>query len=151
MFMRLASACLLAGMSAGLTAPEHSEVNLSGAYDVTYSLELPHLERWAIAKTARVRLCDGVDAERMIVPIFSPNTPFSACRVRNLRRDGVSLVYDILCEGRDAARARAMYTVTADGFEGRVTMVLGAKNMTMTEVQTGRRVGGCDLANAHNR
>jgi hypothetical protein len=25
-------------------------------------------------------------------------------------------------------------------------MVMGAKNMTMTEVQAGRRVGSCDLA-----
>jgi hypothetical protein len=31
-------------------------------------------------------------------------------------------------------------------FEGRIAMVMGGKNMTMTEVQSGRRVGGCDLS-----
>jgi hypothetical protein len=29
-------------------------------------------------------------------------------------------------------------------FEGRIAMVMGGKNMTMSEVQTGRRVGSCD-------
>jgi len=31
-------------------------------------------------------------------------------------------------------------------FTGRIAMVMGAKNMTMTEVQHARRVGGCNPA-----
>jgi hypothetical protein len=44
------------------------------------------------------------------------------------------------------AKARADYTLSADRFEGRIFIVLGAKNMTMTEVQAGRRVGACGPA-----
>jgi hypothetical protein len=31
-------------------------------------------------------------------------------------------------------------------FRARIAMTMGAKNMTMTEVQTGRRIGSCPLA-----
>jgi hypothetical protein len=57
--------------------------------------------------------------------------------------DATGLRYAIHCPGRDAARAEARYRPAPDGFRGRVAMVLGAKNMTMTEVQTGRRLGAC--------
>jgi hypothetical protein len=61
------------------------------------------------------------------------------------------LSFDILCDGRGAARARAVYTLMPRGFEGRIAMVMGGKNMTMTEVQAGHRVGSCDMAGAlHN-
>jgi hypothetical protein len=33
-----------------------------------------------------------------------------------------------------------------DAFTGRIAMVMGAKNMTMTEVQHGRRIGECSPA-----
>ena len=57
------------------------------------------------------------------------------------------LGYAIACPGRDTMRASAAYRLTPDGFRGRVAMIMGAKNMTMTEVQAGRRLGTCaDLA-----
>ena len=34
----------------------------------------------------------------------------------------------------------------SDAFTGRIAMVMGAKNMTMTEVQHARRVGECSPA-----
>jgi hypothetical protein len=54
------------------------------------------------------------------------------------------LRFDILCEGRGAAWASAVYRLMPDAFEGRIAMVMGGKNMTMTEVQSGRRIGACD-------
>ena len=49
-----------------------------------------------------------------------------------------------MCEGRGAARAHAIYAVRPDGFSGRIAMVLGAKNMTMRELQVGHRLGACN-------
>jgi hypothetical protein len=54
------------------------------------------------------------------------------------------LEYDIVCPGRGAAKGHASYVVSDGTFAGRVAMVLGAKNMTMTEVQQGRRIGNCN-------
>ena len=71
---------------------------------------------------------------------------FVGCPARNVRRHGAALSFDIVCEGPDAARARATYTLRPDGFAGRIAMVMGGKNMTMTELQVGYRVGRCDPA-----
>jgi len=75
--------------------------------------------------------------------VQSANNPFAKCTAANFVRDGSSFQYDIVCPGRGAAKAHATYTLSADTFSGFVAMVMGAKNMTMTEVQRGRRIGDC--------
>ena len=77
---------------------------------------------------------------------MSANNPLASCPASDVERDGATLRFDILCEGRGAARARAVYKLRPNAFEGRIAMVMGGKNMTMTEVQNGRRVGSCDLS-----
>jgi hypothetical protein len=137
---------LLCVCIAGSAAAEPQEVPLrGGSYEVTYRLELPHLERWAIDKQKTVCLAE---AQEPVLPVLSPNTPFAKCKAENWRRDGAELSYDIVCEGRASARAHAVYRFARGEFSGRTAMVMGAKNMTMTEVQTGRRMGSCDLAAA---
>ena len=96
---------------------------------------------------ARARVPDGRVLSRK-----SPSTPCSAMK-RSCQRQthGLDLPVrrvistvpqpaDIMCEGRGAARAHAFYAVRPDGFSGRIAMVLGAKNMTMRELQVGHRV-----------
>lgn len=136
-----ASVSGLAGFSADAAAMQRLQ---SGNYEIVYRLELPHLERWAVAKTARICVSRTGSPDRGTLPVLSPNTPFAACTARNIRQGFKTLTYEIVCDGKDAPRARAVYTLTAGGFEGRVNMVLGAKNMTMTEVQSGRRIGACE-------
>jgi hypothetical protein len=82
--------------------------------------------------------------------VLSVNNPFAGCPAKNVRLSGPELSFDIVCEGRDSAKARATYTLRPDAFEGRIAMVLGGKNMTMNEVQVGRRLGGCDPAGARH-
>ena len=118
----------------------------SGLYEIEYSLELPHLERYAIVRSAT--FC--IDARRHAfgppIPVMGANNAFEGCAVENLRSSGSFMAYDIACRGRDAARAHALYRKDGDTFKGRVAMIMGAKNMTMTEVQAGRRLGNCSLA-----
>jgi hypothetical protein len=113
-----------------------------GLYEVTFRLELPHVERWSVDKTTTV--C--VPSASTVLPILSENTPFATCLARNLQRDQSSLSVDIACSGRDASKARARVVVTLDGYTARIAMTMGAKNMTMTEVQIARRLGGCPVA-----
>jgi hypothetical protein len=115
----------------------------SGSYEITARLELPHLERWAVDKTTIVCLPISLRADELPIPIVSANNPFTKCDVANLMTQTPKLEYDIVCPGRGAAKGHAIYLLSDDTFSGRVAMVLGAKNMTMTEVQQGRRIGNC--------
>jgi hypothetical protein len=107
-----------------------------GLYAITARLELPHVERWAVDRTQEVCL-NGLP-----VPVLSA-TGLGGCAAAGVEvRDG-RFSYSIVCPGRDGSRAAARYRLEPDGFRGRVAIVMGAKNMTMTEVQTGRRLGAC--------
>lgn len=115
-----------------------------GLYEVTSRLELPHLERWAIDKKAWVCLFSREENHAIPLPVLSGNNPFAKCSASNFTMDAGTFQYDILCPGRGAAKAHAVYELGPDKFTGRIAMVMGAKNMTMTEVQHARRVGDCE-------
>jgi Protein of unknown function (DUF3617) len=116
---------------------------LGGLYELTARLELPHLERWGVDKTTTVCLPNSLGPGEFPVPVVSANNPFAKCSAANVIADGLKFEYDIVCPERGSARAHAVYKVSSDAFTGRVAMVMGAKNMTMTEVQHARRVGEC--------
>src|SRR5262249_40570564 len=103
----------------------------SGLYEVTSRLELPHVERWAIDKTMRICLFSHDESDALPVPVLSDNNPFATCWAENFATDRGTFHYDIVCRGRDAARAHATYQFAADKFAGRIAMIMGAKNMTM--------------------
>ena len=114
-----------------------------GLYELTARLELPHLERWGVDKTATICLPNSLKPGEIPVPVVSANNPFAKCSATNVIADGLKLEYDIVCPERGSARAHAIYKVSFDAFTGRVAMVMGAKNMTMTELQHARRIGEC--------
>lgn len=119
----------------------------SGLYEVGFRLELPHLERYAVERTTTTCV-DEADLRSggPSLPVLSQMDAFGKCLIENLQRDGAGFTYDVVCTGRDAAKARVAYTLAPDQFRGRIAIVQGAKNMTMTEVQDGRRIGSCDIA-----
>ena len=118
----------------------------SGAYELTARLELPHLERWGVDKTTIICLSNSRDSNEIPVPVVSANNPFAKCSTANFIADGSKLEYDIVCPERGSARGHAVYKISSDGFSGHIAMVMGAKNMTMTEVQHARRIGECSPA-----
>ena len=149
MRLHLVSSLVLLSASGIFVAADELAPSLQGgSYEITYRLELPHVERWAIDKTTTICLPGTSGAVATALPILSDNNPFGKCSAVNIQQDGPQLAYDIRCQGRDAAKAHASYTVSSGYFKGRVAMVMGAKNMTMTEVQAGHRVGGCDFIRA---
>ena len=136
---------ILAGLFSGAAAAEETQPLLqAGAYEVKVRLEIPNVVNWTADKTETICVSDVPIATRPPLPVLSDNNPFEDCPARNILRDGRTLSFEIVCEGLNMAKARAAYTLAADRFEGRIAIVLGAKNMTMTEVQTGRRIGVCD-------
>jgi hypothetical protein len=143
---RLGGLLLLALLAVGAEA---SELRLqSGAYAIRHRLELPHVERWAVERVDITCLRENLGADRQgpMPPILSANMPFRACATKEWRLNGNRLDYDIACPGRGAAKAHATYILSGDAFSARIFMTMGAKNMTMTEVQSGQRVGSCTMA-----
>jgi hypothetical protein len=124
--------------------PEGRLLPQTGSYEITARLELPHLERWGVDKTTVICLPPLLNDDKLPIPIVSANNPFTKCSVANLMTQTPKLEYDIVCPGRGAAKGHAIYILSDGAFSGRVAMVLGAKNMTMTEVQQGRRIGNCN-------
>jgi hypothetical protein len=129
---------LLTTVAAGAS---QAETVMPGAYEVEVRLEMPNLAWSAVSTTT---ICLPAPDGRPPLPVLSANNPLARCPAENLRREGAMLRFDIICEGRNAARARATYDLFPERFEGRIAMTMGGKNMTMTEIQTGRRVGACE-------
>jgi hypothetical protein len=136
----LAAVCAAPGAGAG---------GPSGSYEIDAVLEIPNIgmPAWSGRRT----VCLGSAADGLPMPLLSPNHPFAGCAPRDLERSGTALRYRIVCPGRDAARAVVAYELRPEGFTGEIAMVLGAKNMTLTERQVGRREGGCAEAAAAGR
>jgi Protein of unknown function (DUF3617) len=133
---------LALGLAGGvIAAAKQQTVLATGSYEVEVRLELPHLEEWAVTKLATVCITDD-EASRGLV-VLSDNNPLATCPISNVRQDGEILSFDIRCEGRNAARASATFSLAPQQFRGRIAMVMGGKNMTMTETQVGRRIGAC--------
>ncbi|HEU0058589.1 MAG TPA: DUF3617 family protein, partial [Hyphomicrobiaceae bacterium] len=114
-----------------------------GRYEVSVRLDLPNIEGAAAARV--LSLCvpaqDGVGTHGLMA--LSENNPFSHCPVFNVHQQGSTLSFEIVCPGGNAAMASASYRLAGTAFDGRIAMKLGGKNMTLTETQTGRRIGEC--------
>ncbi|MFC3694013.1 DUF3617 domain-containing protein [Chenggangzhangella methanolivorans] len=114
-----------------------------GLYEVEYRLDLPHLENHDV-QTRKVCLKDVGGGSAF--PVLSANNPLAACPADKLKREGADVSFEIRCPGGGAARGLALYSIMADRFQGSIAMTMGGKNMTMTEVQRGKRVGDCEAA-----
>ena len=142
--LRALSMAMVLGMAVQVQ-PAYAQGRLpqGGSYEVTARLELPHLERWAVDKRTIICLPSSLKDNDLPIPIVSANNPFAKCSSANVTAEFSKLEYDIVCPGRGAAKGHAIYLLSVDSFSGRVAMVLGAKNMTMTEVQQAQRTGEC--------
>jgi hypothetical protein len=116
-----------------------------GEYEVRVQLELPHIEKAAAAKLARICVTGGDGGAHGLV-VLSDNNPLTRCPASSVREDQGTLSFEIVCPGGNAAIGSARFSIHAQGFEGAITMKMGGKNMTMTEHQSGRRVGKCNPA-----
>lgn len=116
----------------------------SGSYRVAVRLELPHLENVNTETVTQICLSSVAGSNNHGITVLSPNNPLANCPISNVYEDADQLAFDIFCEGKNTARAKAHYEVRPADFRGRIVMQMGGKNMTMTEVQTGHRVGACE-------
>lgn len=116
----------------------------SGAYDVTVRLELPHLDTGTATKVTRLCVEEEAENPTFGLGVLSDNNPLAKCPHTKIdSSDSGVLRFDVVCPGTNTGQASATFDLFEDRFEGRITMKMGGKNMTMTEVQRGHRVGPC--------
>jgi len=144
-------ACLAFILALAPLSQAHADERLlaAGRYDVDVRLELPHVEDLNMKKTTAICVMPDDGGSRGLA-VLGDNNPLSHCPASNIRQDGSILTFDIVCEGTNAARASASYTLSENTFRGRITMKMGGKNMTMSETQVGHRVGACSEAASHS-
>lgn len=117
-----------------------------GAYEVQMKLELPHVEDMGVRKTSTVCI---TDSGTLGIVVLSDNNPLLRCPASNIKQASEELTFDLICEGHNQAVARARFQLWPDRFAGAFDMKMGGKNMTMTEIQVGHRVGDCDALGTH--
>lgn len=139
-------ALLAAGLPANSAHAGEAVTELqAGAYGVDVRLELPNLQAWAARSTATICV-PRPQGEGSFRCRSSARTTRLRVAASDITRHGDSLVFNVRCAGRGAARGHAVFTLAPDGFKGRILMIMGGKNMVMTEVQAGRRIGECGSA-----
>jgi hypothetical protein len=111
-----------------------------GEYEVQMKLEMPHVEDMGVQKTAKI--CVTGSGTHGIV-VLSENNPLARCPASNIRQNADELTFDLICEGHNQAVAWAKFQLWPDRFSGVFDMKMGGKNMTMSERQTGKRIGVC--------
>jgi Protein of unknown function (DUF3617) len=114
-----------------------------GLYEVAVSLELPHLEDVPAKTVATICLSQASAGGTHGLAVLSQNNPLGRCPFSNVLPVDEKLSFDIVCEGKNAAQARATYILSPENFQGRIEMKMGGKNMTMTEIQRGHRIRPC--------
>jgi len=134
----------LAALAQTSGAPAGEAVRLRpGAYEVEFRLELPNLDNATERRSAALCITAPDAAGSQGLAVLSENNPLGRCPVSALATEGTDLVFEIVCPGGNAARGRARFTLAPEAFRGHIAMTMGGKNMTMTEIQTGRRTGDC--------
>jgi hypothetical protein len=113
---------------------------LPGRYEVKVRLELRHV---AMATPKVTTICVTETGNRGLV-VLSENNPLARCPASDIRQDGDTLTFAIVCPGGNQAVGSARYTLAPQRFTGVIAMKMGGKNMTMTEYQEGHRVGDCN-------
>lgn len=140
-FRRLTLTILISAFSTAPAWPDKVPLS-SGLYKISVSLELPNLPDMSANKTDKVCIKTDDNGVSGLVAL-SENNPLAKCPVKNNRLKGNELYFDIACPGGNAAVASAKFVLSQDRFVGAITMKMGGKNMTMTERQTGHRIGAC--------
>jgi hypothetical protein len=142
---RAIHAFLLAILAGAAQANQAEPLLQPGSYAVTVRLELPNAEQWATDKTLTICLPSDDGPGAAPIPVLSDNNRLATCPATSVMRNGAELSFEIVCQGPNAAKALAVHALEPHAFAGRIAMTMGGKNMTMTEVQVGRRVGDCDM------
>lgn len=114
-----------------------------GLYEVVVTLDLPHLDGMGASRTTKVCISPSGEPPTHGLAVLSENNPLATCPASKGRLDASTYRFEVHCAGKNAAEGFATFDLYTDRFQGSIVMKMGGKNMTMSETQSGRRIGEC--------
>jgi hypothetical protein len=113
-----------------------------GLYEIEVRLGLPNVLE--VGPPTRLTRClTRPEIESGQAFFVRSENPLRACALTDHTATGGAVRYRIRCPGPNAASADAEFETTAAGYRGVIRMVMGGKNMTMSETQVAVRIGDC--------
>jgi len=133
-------AAAIGAIAAGSAAAESPL--LPGLYEVEVRISLPNVQD--VARPLLVTRCitpDDADSGRAFF-VLSDN-PLKRCNLVDFEAASGKASYRIECPGPNRGHAIASFELGKTAYRGTINMNMGGKNMTMAEVQAGKRAGDC--------
>lgn len=119
-----------------------ASVTAPGRYEIIITQELPNVQQ--APQPIKVDACLS-KARIHSGEAFRVHTEASVadCPLSNVHFDGDELSYRMVCPQPNSPSAKAKFARTRTGYEGTITLDMGAKNLKITERHRARRVGEC--------
>lgn len=113
-----------------------------GLYQVEVRIALPNVAYTAppIVLTRCIEPDDLVSGQAFAV--LSDN-PLRQCAMADYQASASAVRYRIECAGPNRGSASAAFDIRPSSYRGVISMNMGGKNMTLSETQTGTRIGAC--------
>jgi hypothetical protein len=139
----LVAAALGAGAAFAAIGTSAADLALEpGLYQVEVRIGLPNVA--VAAPPLTLSRCIGRDdlLSGQAFFVLSDN-PLRECAMVDYQTTAAAALYRIECSGPNRGNAVAVFDVRQNSYRGTIKMNMGGKNMTMSETQTGKRLGNC--------
>jgi uncharacterized protein DUF3617 len=138
----LTTITLVAGLQA--TWADAADPTLSpGLYQVEVRISLPNVQDVA-APLVLKRCIVRADLESGRAFFVLSDNPLKTCDLVDYEATADTAIYRIVCPGPNRGSAVGTFETSTTAYRGTIKMNMGGKNMTMSEVQVGKRVGDCE-------
>ena len=114
-----------------------------GLYQVEVRISLPNVQDVAAPLVVN-RCIVRADLESGQAFFVLSENPLKTCDLVDYEATADTAIYRIVCPGPNRGSAVGTFAATRETYRGTIKMNMGGKNMTMSEVQVGRRVGACE-------
>ena len=113
-----------------------------GLYQVEIRIALPNVQDVA-APMVLIRCVSPADLKSGQAFFVLSDNPIKNCALLDYEVTADTAIYRIACPGPNRGSAVAVFVTTGTAYRGSIKMNMGGKNMTMSEMQTGKRIGDC--------
>lgn len=141
--MRIYGANLSLMVTLAASGAHAEELSLTpGLYQVEVRLSLPNVDNVA-PPTIFTRCLARLDLQSGQAFFVLSDNPLKQCELLDYHAAADTASYRIVCPGPNRGTAVAVFHTTRNAYHGAISMNMGGKNMTMAEVQAGKRIAEC--------
>jgi Protein of unknown function (DUF3617) len=113
-----------------------------GLYEVTVTLALPNVKE--IPLPEKIQHCVTPESLRngAAFAVLSEN-PAKQCNMLDYEITGGGATFRVDCLRPNSASGKGVFELYQRDYRGTISLQMGAKNMTMSELQSAHRIGDC--------